>query len=263
MKTLTLLFWVCLLAPLIAINAQVGIGTVTPNSSSVLDVTSITQGMLTPRMTTAQRLAILSPANGLLVYDTTLRSFYSYDTTITSWVRLNSATNTNQRDNFKLIKKVEDLATELANGGGSKYLLTSNTYYEINGLINLAFPIELNDAYLSGLDANEDVLFRTTGNVFVGTTGGSIRNVTITGGGTVFAITGGSTILFQNTIVAGMGSVGTVSNVGLFFSNVVNYVSNTSGITYNSIGNLLLNNQGWQSSNNGTFETFTGNFALI
>ena len=33
--------------------AQVGIGTTTPNPSSVLDVSSTTQGMLTPRMTTA------------------------------------------------------------------------------------------------------------------------------------------------------------------------------------------------------------------
>jgi hypothetical protein len=55
--------------------AQVGIGTVTPNASSVLDITSTTQGMLTPRMTTAQRTAIASPADGLMVYDTDLKLF--------------------------------------------------------------------------------------------------------------------------------------------------------------------------------------------
>jgi hypothetical protein len=37
--------------------AQVGIELL-PNASSVLDITSTTQGMLTPRMTTAQRTAI-------------------------------------------------------------------------------------------------------------------------------------------------------------------------------------------------------------
>ena len=49
------------------VSAQVGIGTITPHASSVLDVSSTTQGMLTPRMTTLQRTAIASPADGLMV----------------------------------------------------------------------------------------------------------------------------------------------------------------------------------------------------
>jgi uncharacterized protein (TIGR02145 family) len=48
--------------------AQVGIGTYTPNPSSKLDVSSTTQGFLPPRMTSVQRKAIASPADGLLVY---------------------------------------------------------------------------------------------------------------------------------------------------------------------------------------------------
>jgi hypothetical protein len=34
--------------------AQVGIGTNTPDASSILDITSTTGGLLTPRMTAAQ-----------------------------------------------------------------------------------------------------------------------------------------------------------------------------------------------------------------
>jgi len=49
---------------------QVGIGTVTPNFSSALDITSTDKGLLIPRMTTSQRNAIISPANGLFVYNT-------------------------------------------------------------------------------------------------------------------------------------------------------------------------------------------------
>lgn len=37
------------------VSAQVGVGTITPDASSVLDVSSTTQGMLAPRMTTAQK----------------------------------------------------------------------------------------------------------------------------------------------------------------------------------------------------------------
>lgn len=51
-------------------HAQVGIGTSNPNNSAALDIESTTKGLLTPRMTAAQRTAISSPANGLMVYQT-------------------------------------------------------------------------------------------------------------------------------------------------------------------------------------------------
>ncbi len=75
----------------LTIKAQVGIGNTNPDSSSMLDITSTSKGMLAPRMTTAQRTAITTPANSLLVYDTTLKSFYYYDTTTTAWVKINSS----------------------------------------------------------------------------------------------------------------------------------------------------------------------------
>ncbi len=50
------------------LNAQVGIGTTTPNASAKLDVTSTTKGFLPPRMTATQRDAIASPAAGLIIY---------------------------------------------------------------------------------------------------------------------------------------------------------------------------------------------------
>lgn len=62
-------------------NAQnnLGINTPTPDASAALDVTSTTQGMLVPRMSTAQRNAISSPARGLMVYDNTLNNFYFFN----------------------------------------------------------------------------------------------------------------------------------------------------------------------------------------
>ena len=57
----------------------------TPNPTSVLDVSSTTKGMLMPRMTTAQRNAIVGPANGLLIYDTDVNCVMYYSTTLTSW----------------------------------------------------------------------------------------------------------------------------------------------------------------------------------
>ena len=58
-----------------------------PDASAQLEVTSTTKGFLPPRMTTAQKLAIATPAAGLMVYDTDLNKLCVYTTaweTITS-----------------------------------------------------------------------------------------------------------------------------------------------------------------------------------
>ena len=60
---------------------------VTPNASAQVQIDSTTQGFLPPRMTTAQKNAIATPAAGLMVYDTTLSKLCVYTTaweTITS-----------------------------------------------------------------------------------------------------------------------------------------------------------------------------------
>jgi hypothetical protein len=59
------------------ITAQnIGIGTTTPNSSVALEIKSSAKGLLVPVMNPAARNAIAAPANGLLVYDSIVRSFY-------------------------------------------------------------------------------------------------------------------------------------------------------------------------------------------
>lgn len=50
-------------------NAQVGIGTTLPDSSSVLDLYSAEKGFLLPRITTTQRDLIHHPAEGLMIYN--------------------------------------------------------------------------------------------------------------------------------------------------------------------------------------------------
>ncbi|WP_236980769.1 hypothetical protein [Membranihabitans maritimus] len=71
------------------VYSQTGIGTTTPDPSAQLDVTSSDKGLLTPRMTKAQRTGIASPATGLLVYQTDVvdsTGFYYFDGT--EWIYL-------------------------------------------------------------------------------------------------------------------------------------------------------------------------------
>lgn len=51
----------------------------TPDASAMLDVKSTDKGILVPRMTTVQKIAIATPATGLLVFDNTTTSFWFYD----------------------------------------------------------------------------------------------------------------------------------------------------------------------------------------
>lgn len=70
-------------------HAQVGIGTTSPHASAMLELESNLQGILIPRMTSAERVAITSPATGLLVYQTNLtKGFYYYTGTI--WTSFSS-----------------------------------------------------------------------------------------------------------------------------------------------------------------------------
>ncbi|WP_304488709.1 exosporium glycoprotein BclB-related protein [Dyadobacter sp. CY261] len=73
-----------------AANAQVGIGTISPDGSAQLDVTSTTKGLLIPRMLDTERAAIGTPATGLLVYQTNGDSGFWYYTG-SQWVPLKAA----------------------------------------------------------------------------------------------------------------------------------------------------------------------------
>jgi len=67
--------------------AQVGINTNTPDASSALEIESTTGGILIPRMTETQRDAIVSPASGLMIYQTDQDfGFYFYNGT--GWTKI-------------------------------------------------------------------------------------------------------------------------------------------------------------------------------
>ena len=61
------------------VNGQIGIGVESVDASARLELSSSSRGFLMPRLTQAQRNAILSPATGLIIYQTdNTTGFYYY-----------------------------------------------------------------------------------------------------------------------------------------------------------------------------------------
>lgn len=60
-------------------NGAAGIGTTTPDASSLLEIKSTKKGLLIPRMTKNQRDAIATPAAGLLIYQTNAKPGFYYN----------------------------------------------------------------------------------------------------------------------------------------------------------------------------------------
>lgn len=73
-------------------NLAVGIGQTAPDIKSILHVTSTTKGVLLPRMNSAQRTTLIANGSatdavrdGMLVYDTNLKNFLSWNAVAQQW----------------------------------------------------------------------------------------------------------------------------------------------------------------------------------
>ena len=70
-------------------GSNIGIGTASPSASAILDVQSTTKGFRLPNMTTTQKNNIVSPAAGIMLFDTTLGKACVY--TGSAWQTITSA----------------------------------------------------------------------------------------------------------------------------------------------------------------------------
>jgi len=93
-------------------HAQVGIGSSTPHSSSLLDLSSNNKGFLPPRMTQAQRNAITSPATALQVWCTNCG-------TAGEWQIFNGTTWTNMNGGTASAGTITGLTCSSATNNGS------------------------------------------------------------------------------------------------------------------------------------------------
>lgn len=77
MKVLIFLLFVCF-AAIEGETQTVGIGTTTPNSNAILDVSSATKPMIVPRLNSTAIANIPAPVDGMLVFNTDVKAFWGY-----------------------------------------------------------------------------------------------------------------------------------------------------------------------------------------
>lgn len=246
-------------------GVSVGIGTASPVASALLDVSSTTKGILAPRMTSAQRTAIASPANGLLVFDNTTNSFWFYNsaawteilTTSSGWSVAGNA-GTNPAINFLGTTDNNDVVFK-RNNTRSGFIGTSNTSFGYDAL-NPAGTGSFNTANgVAALGAN------TTG--FANTANGYNALLTNTTG--FFNTANGEAALLRNTT----GNENTATGVAALRDNTTGSFntatgaaslrSNTTGINNTASGYsaLLSNTTGSGNTANGYQALFSNTSA--
>ncbi len=117
------------------LNAQVGIGTTSPDPSSILDINSTTKGVLMPRLTSLERNAIVSPANGLIIYNTDNTQLELNKGTTISPVWVSVVSNVVSNDSNNIITAGTDGGAHLESTFHTgKFRITSSGNITITGL---------------------------------------------------------------------------------------------------------------------------------
>ena len=98
---------------------NVGIGTLNPDASSILELSSINKGLLIPRLTTTQRDGISSPATGLIIFNTTNNRFEYNSGTPSApiWVNVLSGTTIPLNNSYIFVGNGSGVATGVAMSG--------------------------------------------------------------------------------------------------------------------------------------------------
>src|ERR1035437_6493331 len=151
--------------------AQVEINTVTENAKAEFKVVSPgnNKGVLIPRMTDIQMLAIVSPVDGLLVYNSDNNSFYYYNSTTVTWIRIGDVCTLLQ-DTDGDTKITVELATDenvtrfFAHGVEMITVSTSGTFQNVGDLYISSGTVNIGTAYsLPTTDGTNKYVLQTNG----------------------------------------------------------------------------------------------------
>ena len=263
-------------------SAQVGINSDNsdPDPSAMLDISSTDKGILIPRMDSTHRQAILNPAAGLMVYDSTTHSFWYYANA--TWNNLNRTFLADTDGDTKI--QVEESGDEdiiRFDLGGTEFMRLDSGRIEIlntGGSVFIGEGAGANDdlsdnrnvftGYKSGYNNTEGINNIFTGyqsgynnltgiyNVFLGTNTG-LSNTDGSNNIFIGTNTGLSNTEGINSIFSGnqAGYYNTTGNLNIFLGYQTGF-KNTTGSR-----NLFLGNQAGYSNTAGGSNVFLGNKA--
>lgn len=247
---------------------SVGIGTPTPHSSALLDVSSAGKGLLAPRMTTAQRNAIANPAKGLLVYDTDINNLFHYNGT--GWQTVGQAGNGFSLP-FDGSISIDGPAFRVGNAGtaieghsnsGSAINAVSNSGAAVNALSSTGFGVaatSVGSTALYGFSNNQFPTIRgvNTNGMGVAVQGNSSFHHAVVG------ISGGTSkagVRGEATGLSGIGVFGTANGetgVGVYGS--VTSGTAVYGLSTSGVGVRALSASGLALEVNGNLRIAGGN----
>ncbi|MBA3986335.1 MAG: hypothetical protein H0X63_07150, partial [Flavobacteriales bacterium] len=114
-----------------------------PNASSMLDISSNSRGILIPRMTTVQRDAIASPPEGLNIYNLTTKKTNIYSNGVWKSLAFENVSN------LVYVYSMADLPTP----AGAVISLDGTKMYIFSGFVDISPNyIVMNGAGLRGID---------------------------------------------------------------------------------------------------------------
>ena len=234
MKNILILLLVGFTLPALS---QTGIGTTTPDPSAMLDVSSNDKGLLPPRMTEAERDAITSPADGLVIYQTD-GSVGLYVRSSSTWVKLAASTSSSSGS---------------ANNNHS-YVEFTNTGNLTNWIVPVGVnKLEINIAGSVG-GSGGSIIHSANGSVYGGYGGGVAGFVSclvyVSSGDTISYLLGNNGTTGNNLSCAGYTCFGRQADAGtdgddsLIFHNSTEIIRVTggkggSGLGLSSIGNSV------------------------
>lgn len=134
--------------------AQIGLGTTEPSKSAVLDLTSTTKGLLTPRMTILQRNAIAAPALGLIIYNTDDASFNTYNGATLGWQDFTARYKTvTSNTSTTTASHLDEVASEMSiSPPEGHYMVSFNSEFRNNPVTTITTVITPNTTSINSIN---------------------------------------------------------------------------------------------------------------
>jgi hypothetical protein len=253
----SLLFWIPLFYTMA--NAQIGIGTPTPDPSALLDLNSTSKGLLLPRMTTLQEAALVNPAVGLTIFNSTTGQietnkgdgFGAVLWTSASTIGTTAAigTNTSQLATTEFVLANTDgyasvnVAAETTTIATSDELISGMSLKPSAGIYAVSFNSQINNAFVTTTTTENTTIGTAQGVLDLQAAYNQLIAIPATNSTHVPAMGGGETLLPGVYLFPAAASIAAVLNLDAQGNSDAVFIFKIGGaFTVGAISSIVLKN---------------------